>query len=302
MYSKIQFLTTGNTVDNRPFRFNSILNFLFLSLQAMLKRKNFLIRTIFLFLIIISLGACRSEYQKVLKGNDITKKLSKAKELYLEKKDYFRAYTLFEELVNIYRGTDQAEEIYYYYAYCNYKLKDLISARYHFRTFSETFPKSQYAEECRYMSAYCYYLDSPKPSLDQENTYSAIEALQLFINLFPQSPRVEACNGLIDDLRLKLETKAFENAKLYFRIYDYKSAVTAFENAINDFPDSPFNEEMEFLTIKARYLYADNSIEAKQKERYKEVIENYLSFVDVYSKSKYLKDAEKYYEMASSKI
>ena len=82
------------------------------------------------------------------------------------------------------------------------------------------------------MTAYCYYLDSPDLTLDQASTYKAIENLQLFINLYPKSERVNECNQLIDKLRNKLETKSFLNAKLYFKIGDYKAAIFAFITSV----------------------------------------------------------------------
>ena len=57
--------------------------------------------------------SCKSEYQKVLKGNDIQKKYDYAVKSY-NNGDYFKALELFEELVNVYRGSEQAEKIYFY--------------------------------------------------------------------------------------------------------------------------------------------------------------------------------------------
>ncbi len=245
--------------------------------------------------LLIGFASCKSEYQKTLKGNDLPKKYELAKKYYNDK-DYFRALTLLEELVNVYRGSEEAETIYYYYAYCHYGLKDLITARFHFKNFAETYPRSKYAEECRYMTAYCYYLDSPDYTLDQDNTYKAIESLQLFINMYPKSERVNECNLLIDRLRDKLETKSYQNAKLYFNIGDYKSAIFAFRNSWSDFPDSKYREEMEFLTVKSSYLYAKLSIESKKSERFLETIDYYQNFVDSYGSSKYLKEAQNIYD------
>lgn len=257
-------------------------------------QKRFIYLISFILIVSTLLSGCRSEYQKTLKGNDISKKYEMAKKYY-NKKDYFRALGLLEELVNVYRGSDEAENIYYYYAYCHYGLKDLITARYHFKNFAETYPRSKYAEECRYMSAYCYYLDSPEFSLDQENTYKAIESLQLFINLYPKSERVAQCNLLIDRLREKLQLKSYTNAKLYYNIGDYKSAVYAFNNSENDFPDTPYKEEMQFLTVKSSFMYAKNSIESKKHERFLETIDYYQKFVDSYPSSKFLKEAQDIY-------
>ena len=100
---------------------------------------------------------------------------------------------------------------------------------------------------------------------------------------------------MIDELRLKLEKKAFDNAKLYYLTENYKSATVALQNMLRDIPDSPHREEIEFLVVKSSYLLADNSIESKKEERLTNTIENYHKFVDKYKDSKYIKDAESYY-------
>lgn len=263
--------------------------------------KSVRIQVSILLILTISLQACKSEYQKVLKGNDLPKKYEMAKKYYNEK-DYFRAFQLFDELVNVYRGSEEAEKIYYYYAYCHYGLKDMISARFHFQNFADTYPRSSFAEECRYMAAFCYYLDSPDYTLDQDNTYKAIEAMQLFINMYPKSDSVNASNLIIDRLRDKLEAKSYNNAKLYYNIGDYKSAIFAFKNSLLDFPDSKYKEEMMFLTVKSAYLYADMSIDSKKSERFLETIEYYQTFVDSYASSKYLKDAQNIFNNCLAKI
>jgi outer membrane protein assembly factor BamD len=135
-------------------------------------------------------------------------------------------------------------------------------------------------------------LESPNYSLDQSNTIKAIEALQLFINLYPRSDRSAEAGKLIQDLRDKLEIKSFENAKLYLTIGDYKSAVIAFRNSMREYPDTKFAEEMEYLAIQSQYLYAKNSIEAKQEERFTEAIQMANEFAENYPESKFLKDSE----------
>ncbi len=245
-----------------------------------------------LLAVILSFSGCKSKFEKLRESSDIARKYQEAIKLY-NKKDYSKALTLFDDLVQRYRGRAEAEDLYYYYAYTNYRLKDYISARYHFKTFADTYPSSPKAEECRFMTAYCLYLESPNYSLDQDNTYKAIEALQLFINLYPRSERVAEASQLISSLRDKLEQKSYTNAKLFFDLGDYQAAVIAFRNSIKDFPDTKYAEEMEYLTIEAQYLYAKNSREIKQEERYTEAIEEYERFTEKYPNSKYAKDALK---------
>lgn len=235
-------------------------------------------------------AGCKSKFEKLKASNDNLKKYQEAIKYY-NKKEYSKALELFDDLSVKYRGRQGAEDMFYYYAYTNYKLKDFTSARYQFKNFAENYQADPRAEECRFMAAYCFYLDSPNYTLDQDNTTKAIEALQLFINLYPKSDRVAEASKLIQDLRDKLEEKSYTNAKLYLTITDYQSAVIAFGNSLRDYPDTKYAEEMEFLTIKAQYMYAKNSSERRQEERFNQAISFYDQFVEKYPNSKYLKEA-----------
>lgn len=256
---------------------------------------------LFLFaLVLIGLASC-NKYNRLLKSSDFELKYTKAVEYY-GKKNYVKALPLFEELMTVYRGTGKAEQVSYYYAYCNFGLEDYLLASYHLKNFVKTFPMSEFAEEAMFTSAYCYYLDSPVYSLDQENTIKAINEFQLFVNLYPNSARVKDCNDYIDLLRRKLERKAYENATLYYNIEDYKASIQAFKNLLKDFPDNPYREEANFMILKSYYLLAKNSISEKKEERYKTTIENYYKFIDNYKDSKYLREAETIFEMAQKQL
>jgi outer membrane protein assembly factor BamD len=258
----------------------------------MFKKQRALIAGLIISSVLISAG-CKSSYEKLKESNDRAKQYQQAVKYY-NKKDYSKALELFELLMPKYRGLPEAEDLYYFNAYANYNSKDYTSAQYHFKTFADLYPSSTRAEECRYMSAYCFYLDSPNATLDQTNTTKAIETLQLFINLYPKSERSVEAGKLIQNLRDKLETKAYNNARLYLDIGDYLSAVMAFNNALRDYPDTKYAEEMEFLIIKAQYLYAKNSAEYRQEERYTQTMSYADQFTDKYTGSKYLRDATEY--------
>ena len=58
-------------------------------------------------------------YNKLLKSSNYELKLERANQYY-QKANYIKATGLYEELIPVYKGTDKAEEIYYYYSYCNY--------------------------------------------------------------------------------------------------------------------------------------------------------------------------------------
>lgn len=237
-----------------------------------------------------------SKYEKLLKSTDYEKKFEAAVKYY-EDKNFSKAYPLLEEMLGLYRGTEKAEKVYYYYAYCNYYMGDYVFAAYHFKNFYKTYPLSKYAEECLYMNAYCYYLESSDPTLDQTNTIAAINELQLFIDRFPESTkRVADANELIDKLRYKLEYKAYLNAKTYFKTMHYKAAYVSIQNVLKDYPGSKFTEELLFLSLKSHYLYATNSIEKKKEERLRATVEAYYAFIDKFPNSQYNKDAQDIYD------
>ncbi len=255
-----------------------------------------------LILILIAFVVGNScKYQKVLKSSDSELKYNEAK-AYYDKEDYAKAMTIFEQLVPIYRGTDKGEEVSYLYAYCNYYLKDYILAGHYFRKFTSQFQNSVHAEESAYMSAYCYYLDAPKPSLDQATTKQAINEFQLYIGRYPQSERIQQCNELIDELRLRLEEKSYENAMLYYKVGKYKAAVISFRGSLKEFPDSEYREELMYYTIKANYLYAVGSVFGKTTERLKDTLKDYKSFIKSYPNSKYGKDVARIYEDINRKL
>jgi len=246
---------------------------------------------IFIALVVITAVSSCGKFNKLLKSTDLTEKYTAAEAYYL-KGDYFHAQQLFEELLTYYRGTSNAEKIYYYYANCYYGLNDYTTAAYYFKTFATTYPNSKYAREVQYMCAYCAYLDSPDYTLDQTSTHNAVKELQLFVDMYPTSDTVTVCNKLLDDLRIKLETKEFEVSKLYFKLQDYKAAIVSFKNTLKDFSDTKHKEDCLYYIMKSNYLYAYNSISSKKLERYKTTINAYEALIETFPQTKYLKEAE----------
>lgn len=243
-------------------------------------------------LLFVSCEAWR--FNRLTKSSDFEKKLVKANEYY-NKENYVKAYQLYEELIPIYKGTDKAEEIYYYYAYCNFHQGDYLMSQYHFKNFTRQFPSSKHTEECHFMNAFCYYLSSPYYTLDQTDTKSAIKEFQSFVDNYPESSRIDSANVLVDKLRQKLENKDYDIMKQYFKLSDYKAAIAAGKNFIKDFPDSKYVEEAYYIIIDSYYLLAVNSIPSKKMERLNGAIDNYLKFVDLYPQSKFLNKVEGIY-------
>jgi outer membrane protein assembly factor BamD len=253
-----------------------------------------------LVLLAVIFTSC-GDYNKILKSSDYEFKYKKAVEYY-EDGEYVKAGTLFSELVNIYRGTTRADKVYYYYAKSMIGQKDYLMAGHYFKTLLDEFPASDYAEEAQFMTGYCAYLLSPKARLDQSVTHQAIDALQLYLNLYPFSDRVTEANRLIDELRNKLVYKSYLNAKLYYDLDNYKASVVALTNSLKDYPDSRYREELMYMLLKSKYLLAMGSVKEKQEQRLSNALDEYFSFVDEYPDSKYKKEVEKFHETTAKML
>ena len=247
-----------------------------------------------LWLSLILLAISCGDYQKVVKSTDYEYKLKKAKEYY-ESKEYNRSSQLYQELVTIYRGTSRADQIYYYLAKSCYGQRDYVLASHYFRQMLKEFPRSEYNEEAQFLIGYCYYMDSPTARLDQKTSQDAIDALQLFINIFPTSVRVPEANKLIDDLREKLVYKSYLSGKLYYDLADYRAAVISLTNSLKEYPDSKYREELMYYLLKAKYLLGEGSIDEKKRERLNSALDEYFTFTDEFPASKYRKEADRYF-------
>lgn len=249
----------------------------------------------FIFAVASLVATSCSEYQLIVKSQDYDLWYTKGLEYY-EKGDYLRASNLLSPLVNVFRGTERAETVMMTYAYSLEKAGDYMMGGHYFREFVKTFPGSELCEECQFMSAYCYYKSSPKVRLDQSDTESAINEFQLFLNLYPNSERVDEATTLMNEMRDKLVYKSYLNAKLYFDLgnyltNNYRSAVIAAQNSLKRFPDTKYREELSFLILRSKFIQAEYSIPEKKGDRYRDTIDEYYGFLNEFPESKYAKDA-----------
>ncbi len=240
-----------------------------------------------LFLLFIS---C-SPYQKALKSEDMGVKYTAAEEKYNSGK-YSKAIRLFEQMAPSYRGKPQAEKMFYMFAQSYFKTNQFYLAGYQFESFSSSYPKSEKLEECAYLGALCYSKLSPLYSLDQVDTQKAIDKMQIFIDNYSESAYLSEANGIVKELREKLEKKSFEIAKQYYTIYDYKSALIALDNFVADYPGTPFRDAALYYKIDSAYQLAINSVPEKVKERLLNAKEAYEKFSRMSNTKEYTEKAD----------
>ncbi len=253
------------------------------------------------FLAGLLLCSC-GEYQRAQKSTDYNYKFEFAKQAF-EQKRYVQAITLLEECITVFKGSDKAEESLYLLAMSCYENKDYSSAAVYFKNYYSRYPKGKYAEDARFYSGYGYYLESPDPQLDQSGTIKGIEELQAFLDYFPRSDKVSIAQNAIFELQDKLTLKQLQNAQLYYNLgnymgNNYESAIIVAKNAVKDYPYSKYKEDLEMLILKSRYQEAVNSIEERKVDRFRDVIDEYYSFVNNYPDTKNRAEADNILKIA----
>ena len=117
--------------------------------------------------------------------------------------------------------------------------------------------------------------------------------IQLFVNNYPDSKYLPEANKLVKELDFKLEKKAFEIAKQYNRIYDYKASIKSFNNFLLDFPGTSLREDALYYKFNSEYNLAILSIKDLKQERIKAALADYNALIKAYPKTKYLDEASK---------
>jgi len=262
---------------------------------------NRMIKFIYLsFAAIFSLSAC-SDYNKILKSNNVDTKYQAALKYY-DNKDYYRAGTLLDEVVPLLRGRVEAEKAQFLAAYSQYHQHYYSTSAQLFQSFFEVYGRSPFAEESLFMHAKSLYQDSPEFNLDQTSTQTAITSIQDFLNRYPESKYKEEATKMYDELASKLERKAFETARLYSQMRYYQAAVTAFTTFEREYPSSAFNEEGAYLRLVSQFDLAEQSVAEKQRERYFDAVGFYQAFIDKYPNSRFQRNAQSIYERSTRQL
>jgi len=69
--------------------------------------------------------------------------------------------------------------------------------------------------------------------------------------------------------------------------------MTALDVIIDDYPDSPYNQDAMFYIFKSAYLYAEGSVESKMEERFKNSLTAYYRLIDQYPETNYRQEADR---------
>ena len=251
-------------------------------------------------LLLVSLFACKSQYDLILESNDVDAKYKAAFE-YFNSGKYTRAAQVFESLMMLTNGTERHDTVMYYLGLSNYSCKDYYTAETNFDQYLTYFPQSGFSEMAEFLRIDCLYRATLRYELDQTPTYQAITAISEYLMAHPVGANADICRHRLEELNERLDRKAYENARLYYKMEDYQAARVALRNVLKDDADNVFREEILYYTAMASYKYAENSVASKQKERFLVFADDYLNFVGEYPESSHRKELDNLYAKVKEK-
>jgi outer membrane protein assembly factor BamD len=239
--------------------------------------------------------SCKSQYEVLLNSNDADAKYDAAFAYFNEGK-YSKAASLFESLSMLTNGTERDDTVRYYWGLSNYKYKDYYTAETNFEQFITSFPRSPFVSDATYLRIDCLYRSTLRYELDQTPTYKAINIISQYILEHPETEHMKVCRDMLVDLNERLDRKAYEAAKLYYKMEDYLASKVAFRNVLKDDAENIYREDILYYIAMSSYKYAHLSVQEKQKERYLAFVDDYYNFIGELPESKYRKELDSVYQ------
>ncbi len=244
-----------------------------------------------------ALSSCKSQYELLLNSNDADAKYEAAFDYYNRGK-YSKAGSMFESLSVLTNGTERDDTVRFYWGLSNYKFKDYYTAETNFSNFVESYPRSPFASEARYLRLDCLFRSTLRYELDQTPTYKAITEISEYMLEYPDTPHMKTCREMLLNLNERLDKKAYEAARLYYKMEDYKASRVAFRNVLKDDADNIYREDILYYIAMSSYKFAQNSVPEKQKERYLTFVDDYYNFIGEIPESHYRRELDNVYRRA----
>lgn len=148
-------------------------------------------------------------------------------------------------------------------------------------------------------------MSTPEPRLDQTETVNAISAFQDYLDIYQDAQMKMQAQSRLFQLQDKLVKKELYSAQLYYNLgtyfgnctnggSNYQACIVTAQNALNDYPYSNLRENFALLVMKSKFELAEQSIESKRIDRYRDAEDECYGFINEYPDSKDRALAEKY--------
>lgn len=255
-------------------------------------------------LLSLVLCGCTNTFNQLSKTQDNDLKYEVAKQYYAMGK-FQKASFLLDQTVAFNKGSESGQENLYMLAMAEYGLGDYVTAAEYFRKYFTSYPKGIYTELAHYYYAHSLYMSTPEPRLDQTETVKAIKAYQEYLDVFPEAKYKAMSEREMFELQDKLVYKEYLNAEMYYNLggyfgnctsggNNYESCIITAQNALKDYPFTPLREDFSLLIMKSKFYLAQQSVEEKKMDRFRDAEDECYGFINEYPDSKHLILAQKF--------
>ncbi|MBP1653799.1 MAG: uptake lipoprotein [Bacteroidetes bacterium] len=220
------------------------------------------LRTAFVLCIAAAGLACSSSPD--IANPTVEQRFNRAKELF-DDGDYLEAINEFTVITLQYQGSAFAADAQYYLGECRFEREEYILSAFEYSVVRTSYPASPRVPDAHYKMALSYYMQSPKPVLDQQNTRKAIDEFQAFVEYNPAHPLAPDAEEKIKELNGRLAFKAYEAARQYERMEYYRAAILSYDVVIEKYHDTDYAplaylDKADLLVKRLRFREAENTI------------------------------------------
>lgn len=219
-----------------------------------------------------------------------------------EDEDYEMAVRFFRAVFQYGRGNEYAEDAQFRLAESRERQGRYLLAASEYERFAQLYRSSQRVPIAQFRQAKMYFKSSPQYQLDQSDSRKAISLYQLFIERHPQHELVAEAQNDVRILRDKLARKKYDAAKLYERRDMYEAAAQTYVSLFDTYPETDWADEALHGAVRAYVDFADNSVRAKQEERYQMAIDNYQRLAQLFPDSPRTQQAQSLFARAQSRV
>ncbi|MFI3289425.1 MAG: outer membrane protein assembly factor BamD [Rikenellaceae bacterium] len=268
-----------------------------------MKKRNitkYTVGAIVLFVCATLFAGCSTTY-KVIQRGDADEIYNLALEKY-EAEEWNKAAKLFTYVSSYYEGTNRDDSIKFFNARSLFKSSSYEIAAESLDEFRRQYGRSIFLEDAEGMFTLCYYYMAPGPTRDSAMITNAIMVINEFLSRYPNSAQAGVFTELREELIARLHEKSFANAYTYYKTEYYKSAIIAFKNALREYPDSKYREQISYYTVASAYELATKSVMSKKEDRFLDMIDSYYTFIAAYPESEYRDEVDRMLKKANNYI
>ncbi|MEL6444553.1 MAG: outer membrane protein assembly factor BamD [Bacteroidota bacterium] len=209
-----------------------------------------------------------------------------------------RAIDHFRSVFDFGRTHEWADDAQLYLAKAYQCNREFLLAGSEYTRFIEFYRNDPRQEEAELGRIESYYRLSPPYQLDQTETKRAIGFIRGYLRRYPAGEGADQAVQRLEELNEKLARKQFEAGQLYMRRELYEAAALAYLAVLDEHPSSPYADDALLGALRAQTTYAQNSIPARQAERFQEALGTYDRFVQIFPESPLVRQAESVYDVA----